>query len=114
MKMKHKLTSYTLVNARICSVRCVGTLTREEGRKLESECFYNDLQIILNNIGKNENFTEGDFDARICSERIEDVDKTCAEGTANQNGRALRDLSGLIREFPRSMDRKRNTNCVVP
>lgn len=102
-KWKGKIKSYELTDERIMNIRCRierGYLTivciyaPEEGKRDESEAFYDKLQQYINRINKNDYIIiGGDFNARIGREKFENIIGTNGENCLNQNGKMLRDFA---------------------
>ena len=71
----------------------------EEGRREESEEFYQKLQEIVDKINKNDYvLLMGDFNARIGKQRVDKVIGTNGESTVNVNGKMLTDFC-LFNEY---------------
>lgn len=101
-KWKRRVQSYNWQNERIITCRfkiergyltVVGVYSPDEGRKEETDIFYNELQAVLDGINKNDYIViGGDLNARIGNTPVKDIIGINREPTLNQNGKMLRDF----------------------
>ena len=74
-----------------------GVYFPENGRKEETETFYEELQRKLNSCNKNDYLIiAGDQNARVGSQPIPSVVGTFGESCLNENGNLLRDFATLF------------------
>lgn len=99
-KWKSKIVNYTYINERILITRLkidrghltiLGVYAPEEGKKEETQTFYEELQKVLNKINKNDFIVlSGDLNARVGNIPIDNTVGIFGEPHANDNGYELR------------------------
>lgn len=102
-KWKRKIESYVYINERIVIVRfkidrghlCViGVYAPEEGRREDTEIFYEELQKQVNKYNKTDHMLIlGDLNARVGNVPIVNIVGAFGEITLNENGKTLRDFA---------------------
>ncbi|XP_054708323.1 uncharacterized protein LOC129218133 [Uloborus diversus] len=102
---KNKIVNYTFVNERMIIVRLkfergylsvFGVYAPENGRKEETDLFYEELQLRINNCKKNDSMIlMGDLNARVGNQPIPNVVGTFGEICLNDNGKQLRDFASF-------------------
>ncbi|KAJ4431193.1 hypothetical protein ANN_19790 [Periplaneta americana] len=122
-KWKRKIESYVYINERIVIVRfkidrghlCViGLYAPEEGRREDTEIFYEELQKQVNKYNKTDHMLIlGDLNARVGNVPIVNIVGAFGEITLNENGKTLRDIATFNQlKITNTFFRKKDINIL--